>query len=303
MKTSLDHLPLGKQRELAHVVQVIRDGFTFAIARRTQPRLRNGKLLKIILFGSYARGDWVSDPVGRYYSDYDLLVVVSDDELTDVPEFWEKTEARLIEEWSAGQSLRTPVEPLYHSIDYVNEQLALGKYFFADIFRDGIVLFEEPGNPLIEPQPLNAQQAAQEMVNYFDEWFESAARFLQNARDNTARGWTKEAAFLSHQATERFYHCLILIRTLYSHKTHNLNKLREKAEELEPHLKEVWPKTKKFERRGYELLREAYIKARYSKHYLITIEELNWIHGRVEILKSMIETVYSQRVAELAKTD
>jgi len=35
-----------------------------------------GKLLKIILFGSYARGDWVDDSVGRYLSDYDLLVVV-----------------------------------------------------------------------------------------------------------------------------------------------------------------------------------------------------------------------------------
>ena len=75
MRTDLDHLPEAKRRELAHVVEVIREGFAFAIARRTMPDLRGGKLLKVVLFGSYARGDWVEDPVGRYFSDYDLLVI------------------------------------------------------------------------------------------------------------------------------------------------------------------------------------------------------------------------------------
>ena len=92
MNDSLQRLPEGKQRQLAFVVKTIRDGFAFAIARRTMPALRGGKLLKIILFGSYARGDWVEDPVGRYFSDYDLLVVVDREELTDVPEFWTKRE-------------------------------------------------------------------------------------------------------------------------------------------------------------------------------------------------------------------
>ena len=65
MKYSLDHLPEGKRRELAFVVETLREGFAFATARRTMPALRGGRLLKIILFGSVARGDWVEDPVGR----------------------------------------------------------------------------------------------------------------------------------------------------------------------------------------------------------------------------------------------
>lgn len=92
MKQSLDHLPEGKRRELEFVVGVIRESFAKAIAYRTQPRFRSGKLLKIVLFGSYARGDWVDDPIGRYHSDYDLPVVVDHEDLTDVPEFWVKTE-------------------------------------------------------------------------------------------------------------------------------------------------------------------------------------------------------------------
>lgn len=99
MKTDIDHLPDGKRSELAFVVDVVREGSAFVIARRTMPKLRGGRLLKIILFGSYARGDWVEDPVGRYFSDYDLLVVVDREELTDVPEFWARTGSGFSRSW------------------------------------------------------------------------------------------------------------------------------------------------------------------------------------------------------------
>ena len=301
MNSSLDHLPEGKRRELAFVVEVVREGFEFAIARRTMPKLRGGRLLKIILFGSYARGDWVEDPVGRYFSDYDLLVVLDREELTDVPEFWGKTEERLLEELASGKALRTPVSLIYHSLDDVNEKLKLGRYFFIDILRDGILLFEEPGFPFAEPQPLSAEEALRETQEYFDEWFESAATFLKTSVSLTQQRHPKEAAFLLHQASERFYHCLFLVRTLYSPKTHNLNQLRQLTEAVEPRLKEVWPRETKFERRCYELLREAYVKARYSRHYRITDEQLEWLSGRVALLKAIVREVCEQRIAALAE--
>lgn len=301
MKISLDHLPEGKRAELAYVVDVLRQGFAFATARRTQPHLRAAKLLKIILFGSYARGDWVEDPVGRYFSDYDLLVVVNHDDLTDVPEFWEKTESRLRADLSEGTRLRTPTTPIYHSFDDVNEKLRLGRYFFMDILRDGIVLFEEPGYGFVEPQPLSPEQALQETKDYYEEWFESAQRFLSNAQDNAARGWNKEAAFLFHQAVERFYHCLFLVRTLYSPKTHNLNRLRDMAEELAPQLKEVWPREDRFQKRCYALLRDAYVKARYSRSYQISVDELAWIAERAGALRDLIQQACLTRIDTLAK--
>ena len=300
MKTSLEHLPEGKRRELAYVVQAIRDGFAFAIARRTMPNLRGGRLLKIILFGSYARGDWVEDPVGRYFSDYDLLVVVDREKLTDVPEFWAETEERLLEELASGRNLRTPVSLIYHSFEDVNEKLRFGRYFFIDIVRDGIVLFEEAGFPFAEPQPLSPAEALRETQEYYAEWFETAGDFLQSAADAAARGKTKLAAFLLHQAAERFYHCLFLVRTLYSPKTHNLNQLRQLAEDVEPRLKAVWPRDTKFERRCYELLREAYVKARYSRHYRISAEQLEWLSGRVELLQRIVREVCERRIANLA---
>jgi predicted nucleotidyltransferase/HEPN domain-containing protein len=299
MPTDLDHLPEAKQRELAHVVEIVRSGFAEAIAHRTQPRFRNGKLLKVILFGSYARGDWVEDPVGRYFSDFDLLIIVDHEDLTDVPEFWVKTEDRLLSELSEGKNLRTPVSLIYHSLDDVNEKLRLGRYFFIDILREGIVLFEEPGHPFVEAQPLSAQQALEESRHFFEEWFESAADFLESAKDASGRGKSKLSAFLLHQATERLYQCLFLVRTLYVPKTHNLNRLRALAEDMEPALKQVWPGSTRDEKRAYARLREAYIKARYSRDYRITSDELQWLEERVDLLKTLVERACRSRLETL----
>ncbi len=301
MNSGLDHLPEGKRRELAHVAETVRTGFAEAISSRTQPRFRAGKLLKIVLFGSYARGDWVEDPVGRYFSDYDLLVVVNHDDLTDIAEFWEATENRLLADLSAGTELRTPVSLIYHSLEDVNDKLRLGRYFFMDILRDGIVLFEEPGFPFVEPMPLSREEALKETRDYFDEWFESARRRLEIATEDLAKGYLKEAAFDFHQATERFYHCLFLTRTLWSPKTHALNRLRDMAEELEPALKDVWPRAGRFEKRCYALLRDAYVKARYSPSYRISADELTWIAERVKVLQTLVKSACEARIADLAK--
>lgn len=300
MKRRLDHLPEGKRRELEFVAALLREGFAEALAERRAPRFKNGKLLKIILFGSYARGDWVEDPVGRYFSDYDLLVVVDHEDLTDVPEFWIKTEERLLAELSSGEHLRTPVSVVYHSLDDVNEKLRLGRYFFIDILRDGVALFEEPDHPFEKPRPLSPEQALAETRDYFEEWFESAVYSMDRARNSMADGQFKYAAFDFHQATERFYHCLFLVRTLYSPKTHNLNRLRSMSEEIEPRLKAVWTSETKFERRCYELLRAAYVKARYSRHYRITAEELDWLGERIAALRDLVRTICEERIETLA---
>jgi uncharacterized protein len=301
VRTDLDHLPEGKRRELALVIEVLRNEFAAGLRLRTQPKFRQGRILKIVLFGSYARGDWVEDPVGRYFSDYDLLVVVNHEDLTDVPEFWTKAEARLMEMLGESRELRTPVSPIYHSLDDVNEKLRLGRYFFLDILREGIVLFEEPGHPFVEPQALSPDEALRETQDYFDEWFESAEQFLRQYTHAVNDGAPKVAAFQLHQATERFYHCLFLVRTLYSPKTHNLNRLREQAESLEPTLRAVWPTDTKFEKRCYELLRAAYVKARYSRQYRIAADELAWIGERVRLLRDVVEAACAQRIDQLAK--
>jgi predicted nucleotidyltransferase/HEPN domain-containing protein len=300
MKTSLDHLPEAKRRELDRVVELIRAGFAEAISRRTAPRFRNGKLLKIILFGSYARGDWVEDPVGRYFSDFDLLIVVNHEDLTDVPEFWAETEDRLLKALSDGE-IRTPVSLIYHSLDDVNEKLRLGRYFFIDVLRDGILLFNEPGHAFAEPQPLSPAEALKETQDFYNEWFESAAYFFDSAKDAISKEKNKVAAFLLHQTVERLYQCLFLVRTLYMPKTHNLNRLRALAEDIEPTLKDVWPTGEREHKRAYARLREAYIKARYSREYRITDDQLHWLRDRTAVLQDLIREACIVRINVLTE--
>jgi predicted nucleotidyltransferase len=301
MKTSLDHLPAGKRNELDLVVEVLRDGFVKATARRTMPRFRNAKLLKIILFGSFARGDWVEDPKGRYFSDYDILVVVNHEDLADLEKFWGGPDEVLLAELASGERLRTQPNFIVHSLDDVNEQLRLGRYFFTDIVRDGITLFEEDGFPFAHPEALSPQDALSETQGYYDEWFPSAAGFLDTGHYVTSQGRPKEAAFQFHQAAERFYHGLILVLTLYSTKTHRLNLLRDRAESMDARLIGLWPGSNKFERQGFDLIRRAYVEARYSKQYVISAEHLNWLEERVAALKALTEMIALERIEALRK--
>jgi predicted nucleotidyltransferase/HEPN domain-containing protein len=298
MKTRLDHLPSGKRGELEYVVAVLREEFGRAVAGRRAEGVKDGQILKIILYGSYARGDWVEDPIGRYFSDFDLLVVVSHERLTDVLEFWGGAEKRLLDELSSGANLRTPVSLIVHSLADVNDQLTQGRYFFTDIVREGVLLSEEPDHPFVDPQPLTADAALREREKHYREHFRTGQQFLRQAEHAIEDDAPKVAAFDLHQAAEHFYNAVLLVATLYTPKSHNLVRLRNAVEPIDPRLTEVWPNTTKFQKRCFELLRAAYIKARYSEHYRVTGEELTWMFERVSLLGRTAEAVCRERLSE-----
>src|SRR5688572_27085545 len=76
---SLDHLPASKRRELARVLEIIFFEVEQFRAAKLSAKRASGTILKIILYGSYARGDWVEDRLSGYRSDYDLLIIVNNE--------------------------------------------------------------------------------------------------------------------------------------------------------------------------------------------------------------------------------
>jgi hypothetical protein len=44
------------------------------------------------------------------------------------------------------------------------------------------------------------------------------------------------------------------------------------------------------------------VKARYSRHYRITVEELEWLGSRVESLQSLVRAVCGERIKALGDT-
>jgi predicted nucleotidyltransferase/HEPN domain-containing protein len=304
MRTDLDHLPPAKQRELERVVQILFEEFGDATAIATQDWKKQARILKVILYGSYARGGWIDEPhtAKGYQSDFDLLVIVNHEKLTDRIEFWASAEDRLNRELAITKTLRTPVNFIVHTLAEVNSGLSEGRYFFMDIARDGIALYQSDATDLPEPQPKTPDQALAMAREYFEEWLPSARALEEGAAFYIGKSRLKEAAFSLHQAAERYYHCVLLVCTFYTPHVHNLGFLRTQAERIDPRLIEVWPREAKADRARFEKLKEAYVKARYSKHYRITEEELAWLGERVEVLGRVVEVICTEHIQALERS-
>lgn len=301
MRTDLDHLPAAKQRELERVVQILFEEFEQATAIATSDWKKRARILKVILYGSYARGGWVDEPhtAKGYQSDFDLLVIVNHPKLTDRVEFWSSAEERLNRELGVTKTLRTPVNFIVHTLQEVNDGLAHGRYFFMDVARDGIALYQSDGAELHEPSPKTPEQALAMAREYLEEWLPSARKRFDGANFHIERGNLKDAAFDLHQAAERYYHCVLLVCTFYTPHVHNLGFLRTQAERIDMRLVDVWPRQTRLDRARFEKLKEAYVKARYSRHYRITEEELTWLADRIVCLGDATEVICFERIERL----
>ncbi|HKX77525.1 MAG TPA: nucleotidyltransferase domain-containing protein [Novosphingobium sp.] len=301
MRTGLDHLPAQKRREIERVVQIIFEEFEDALALATHQWKKKGRIEKIILYGSYARGGWVDEPhtAKGYQSDFDLLIVVNDKRLTDRVDYWLKLEDRLNRELSITKTLKTPVNFIVHTLQEVNDGLAHGRYFFMDVARDGVALYQFEDSELHKPKPKTPEQALAMAKEYFDEWFPGAMRKYDFVKFGIEKGHLKETAFELHQTAESLYHCVLLVVTFYTPHVHNLGFLRTQAERLDLRLVDAWPRERKADRTLFEKLKEAYVKARYSKHYRISTEQLEWLSARVEELGTIVHTICTERLTAL----
>ncbi|WP_145206848.1 HEPN domain-containing protein [Sphingobium sp. B2] len=297
MRADLNHLPAVKRRELERVTRILFDEFEDAIKTKLSEKRRAGRILKLILFGSYARGDWVEDRANGYLSDYDLLVVVNADTFTDLQTWWARADDHLVRELTVTKHLATPVNFIVHSLMDVNDQLGRGQPFFTDIIRDGIALYEAAGHPFAAPKKIPPEESLAEARRHFDHWLPKAGRRLHLAQLAIEQGYASEAAFELHQAVEHLYHCALLTVTSYSPKSHRLTVLRSLAENLDPRLIAAWPRGTRFARRAFARLERAYVDARYSHHYEITAEELTWLVVRVGELQATIAAICAERLA------
>ncbi|AYG60018.1 nucleotidyltransferase and HEPN domain-containing protein [Rhizobium jaguaris] len=297
MKSSLEHLPERKQRELSHIVEILHEEFEDALKEGTAEFKKKGRILKIILFGSYARGDWVDEvhTSKGYKSDYDLLIIVNNRKLTDFALFWHKAATR----FPYDRAIKTPVSLIVHSRREVNTALKEGNYFFSDIRRDGIVLFELDDEELAQPKPLSAADEYRVAREHFDDRYSFAVALMDGVQLYVKKGHSKHAAFLLHQAIEQSYSTLLLTLTSYSPASHNLNHLRMLAEGRDRRLVEIWPKERQRYVAWFNTINQAYVKARYSPHFSISEEALLWLGGRTTQLQHLVKTICEEHLDNL----
>ncbi|WP_333900816.1 nucleotidyltransferase and HEPN domain-containing protein [Agrobacterium pusense] len=299
MKSSLDHIPHRKQQELARALEILHEEFEDALGEGTADFKKRGRILKIILFGSYARGTFVDEPhtMKGYRSDFDLLVIVNNRKLTDHATYWYKAADRIIRD----SFIETPTQFIVHSLREVNTELKKGHYFFSDIRKEGIILYDLDDEPLAEPKLLTAEERLEVARGHFDERFRAAERFSQMAGLAAERGLTQNAAFEFHQTIEQAYSCVLLTLTNYGPPSHNIKFLRSLAEEQDLRLVDAFPRDQHRQRAWFNRINEAYVKARYSKHFEISEEALVWLGERTARLLELVKAVCDEHIEKLER--
>jgi predicted nucleotidyltransferase/HEPN domain-containing protein len=289
MKKSLTHLPPEKRQELKRLKSIILEK-----APQTQ---------FIILFGSHARGDWVDDMYHEdgicytYQSDFDILVITEDKKSPNKEEIWSDIEKA----YYKHNRLGTPVEIIRHYINDVNKKLRENHYFFSDIKKEGIMLYDSGKFKLERKRRISPERQLEIAIEDFEQWFESANEFFIDYHNAFSRKSYKNAAFLLHQTTERFYAAALLVSVGGKPKIHNLETLGKIIMYYHPEFMKIFPRQTDEEDRLFNLLKDAYIDARYKKNYKITREELEYLAKRVQKLQALVETTCSNKINELKK--
>src|ERR1700738_2543560 len=113
MKMNLNYLPQHKQNELFKLVNIINEVASVEM---------------IILFGSYARNDWVEAKYNeqhyRYQSDFDILVIVETKSESAQGKIEDEIEKRI----RLDEDIKTPTSILVHDLDFVNRRLSRAQY-------------------------------------------------------------------------------------------------------------------------------------------------------------------------------
>jgi len=273
---ALNRLPPAKQ----HEIRLITDTVTAA-----------AEIEMLILFGSHARGDWVEDSYVKdgitfaYQSDYDLLVIVRSGKYQRNTSLWNDLEQQLQKE------IATPVSIIVDTIDVVNRKLKQGHYFYGDIKKEGVVLYDAGTVKLADKKTLRPAEQKILAQQRYDYWVSKATdhgQAYQRARQDRRHN---NAAFDLHQVAEALLTATLLVHTEYKPKNHNLAKLLNKVIGIDRDFGSIFPRSTQAEKDRFKLLVRAYVDARYEPSYTITDEELDYLADHIKELQTLVARV------------
>ena len=289
MKWSIKHLPKRTQEELNTLRELIKRHVSWCDM--------------IILYGSYARGGYVlwDERVEfgvhtSYQSDLDIMVVIS------------KPNVKHVED-----RLRDKVTPKYHKTfayrrhaspqfiveyaDTLNKALERSQYFFTDIVKEGIKIYDNKEFKLAKPRELSFKEIKEFAIKEFDIHYPLGVNYLEHGYTDYNKERYRGGSFLLHQTCERFYNSISLVYTNYRLKSHKLDELAGHAKEFSRELAVIFPSSTDFEKRCFDLLCRAYIEARYNKDFIVTKEEYAYMLERIEILKEITFRICTEKIA------
>ena len=297
MKKSIAFLPKKNREDLKYLVELILDKIPVCEM--------------IILYGSYARGTYVSyderEEFGiptSFKSDYDILVINSawsydkiENKLASVRNIYDKR---------GDHRYRVPVQFIHDSIKKVNEDLKYSRYFYTELKRDGIMLYNRGKNKLARRKPLKFGEIKKQGEEYFGEKYAKARLFMEQAVFMYDKEEYVMSSFNLHQACENLFNAIMLTFTLKNDKEHNLEELFKASRGYAPELIRVFPVGNEEEKRLFKILVCSYIEARYNPEFKVSREDVEDLMVKVEKFEEVTKQVCERRIKEyekLAKTE
>lgn len=288
MKTSINYLPEQKRDELRRIVKCVLE---------VLPGCE-----MIILYGSYARNTYVDYDQRIEYgirtcfmSDYDILVVTNTRfQRHVISHILSKATDNYYKGMNRNES--TTVQFIDESIDDLNKAIDKNRYFYTDIKREGIMLYNSGRYKLARRRKQNYREIKELAEEYYNERFERGNEFLLGAIFYNEQGLHKMASFNLHQVCENYYNSIILTFTLYSPKEHSLIKLSARAKTHSLESSKAFPRNTEEEKRLFDLLQDAYVQARYSLHFRITQEDIEALIPKVELLRDIARQCCEERI-------
>ena len=283
MPADVSHLPQAKQREVKLVTEALTETATIEL---------------LILFGSHARNDWVEDSYVKdgitfsYQSDYDFLVIVRKSKDKRNTSLWHTLETEL------QSRIATPLTLIVDTIDEVNRRLREGHYFYGDIKREGIVLFDSGNYTLADRKQLSAKEQQTLDRQRYTYWLAKANDFWDAFAHAQTDQRLNNAAFDLHQVTEALLTAVLLVETEYKPKSHNVEKLLNKVATIRSEFRDVFPRSTPEEQRRFKLLVRAYVDARYEPSYTISAEQLTALASSVQQLFALTQQSAKERLAQ-----
>ena len=276
MKNAIDHLPQAKQEDLNKITDIITE--------------RCSDVDMVILFGSYARGDWKEekdlkdDRLSGHASDYDILVVTGERRTAKDSGFW-----RVIADECDASGISTHVRIISQDIEQLNIDLANGQYFYTEIKEQGCELYNAAYYQLTDKRDLTPKELQRIAQDYYDHWFERVDDFFSSFKDDIRGKREKLAAFHLNQTTESCYKTVLLVFSSYCPHEHHLHLLESMASDHVQNLKQIFPRETQEQHDLFDLLNYAYIGARYNPDYSISKENLEYLSQRVSDLMKITE--------------
>lgn len=276
------HLPKQKQRELQRAVAII--------CEISKPDL-------LILFGSYVRGDWVDTL--EYGSGFDLLAIFEKTPLALKMARKNSLYTRLQRELVTPVNIISEGEPLIH------RYLRKDQYFYREILQEGVVLQNTGKCQLLSAsdlsvvanaKPIRARRKQQAEMD-FSHWFHKAMRLKKSFALHFLAEDYSEAAFLLHQIVERLYSAMLLVFSGYKPAVHDLEQLNQLATSFEPLLLPVFSRRYKADQTRFQLLRRAYVDARYAPNFFISRHDLILLTKQVWQLQCVVKEACQARIA------